>query len=206
MSEAELAPPALDASAMREAVGRVLIGREIVVVEQTRSTNDLVLAAATPDTAEGLVVFAESQTAGRGRHGNHWASAPRKGLWFSILLRPRIALTDSAHLTDWLADGVAKTIASQFQLPAAVKPPNDVYVGDRKVSGVLVEMRAIPNSPHTAIAGVGINVNQRAEDFPEEIRARAGSLAMHTGGPVDRQMLAVALLRDFDRTYAELFG
>jgi BirA family biotin operon repressor/biotin-[acetyl-CoA-carboxylase] ligase len=205
MSEAEFAPPALDATAMREAVGPALIGREIVVVEQTGSTNDL-LAATTADTPEGLVVFAESQTAGRGRHGNRWASAPRKGLWFSILLRPRIRLTDSPRLTEWLADRVAKTIGSQFRLPAAVKPPNDVYVGKRKLAGVLVEMRAIPNASHAAIAGVGINVNQRAEDFPEEIRARAGSLAMHTGCPVDRQMLAVALLRDFDRTYAELFG
>jgi BirA family biotin operon repressor/biotin-[acetyl-CoA-carboxylase] ligase len=127
-------------------------------------------------------------------------------LWFSILLRPRIAVSDSPRLTDWLANRIAATIRSKLELPATVKAPNDVYVGDRKVSGVLVEMRAMPDSPHAAIAGIGINVNQRAEDFPEEIRARAGSVAMCTGMPVDRQTLAIALLHDFDRTYAELFG
>lgn len=206
MSEGDLASATLDANAMQLAVRATLIGREIILVEQTSSTNDYVLAMTTPATPEGLVVFAESQTAGRGRHGNRWASASGKGLWFSILLRPRIALADSPRLTDWLADRVATTIRSQFELPAVVKAPNDVYVGDRKVSGVLVEMRATPDSPHAAIAGIGINVNQRAEDFPEEIRERAGSVAMCTGTPVDRQTLAIALLRDLDRTYAALFG
>ena len=78
-----------------------IIGREIIVLEQTGSTNDAILQVATSDSREGLVLFAEHQTAGRGQRGNRWESAAGKGLWFSILLRPQIQIDDSARLTTW---------------------------------------------------------------------------------------------------------
>lgn len=198
------APDRLIADDLRAGLGDVLLGREIMVVERTSSTNDFMLQIAGPQVDEGFVVFAETQTAGRGQHGNRWASAPRQGLWFSILLRPQIPLADSSRLTTWIAQSLADTIVSELSVRAFVKPPNDVYVGDRKIAGVLVEMRAVEKS-HIAIAGVGINVNQQPEDFPEEVRAHASSLAMIRGGLVQRRDLAVAVLRDLDRTYREAF-
>ncbi len=195
----------LSAEKLRADLGDVVIGNEIIVLEQTTSTNDAVLRLAISETAEGLVVLAEHQTAGRGQRGNRWESAPGKGLWLSILLRPKIDIDQSARLTKWAAETVAHTIEQELTLSAAVKLPNDVYVDGRKVAGVLVEMRAQEQQPYLAVAGIGVNVNHTAEDFPPELRASAGSLAMAAGRPLDRHLLAVALLRSLDRSYAELF-
>jgi BirA family biotin operon repressor/biotin-[acetyl-CoA-carboxylase] ligase len=197
---------ALDAQFLREALGNCIIGREIVVLEETTSTNDAVLQRSTSGAPEGLVVFAERQTAGRGQRDNRWESAAHKGLWLSILLRPKIDIAESVRLSTWAAAVVAETIRSELALTAVVKSPNDVYLGDKKVAGVLVEMRAQESAPHLAIVGIGINVNHTAEDFSAELRTRAISLAMALNRPVDRQQFAVVLLRTLDHAYARIFG
>src|SRR5437016_11308864 len=102
------------------------IGQRIIVLEQTGSTNDAILQVATSDSREGLVLFAEHQTAGRGQRGNRWESAAGKGLWFSILLRPEIQIDDSARLTTWALASIADVIRAEFALEAAIKVPNDV--------------------------------------------------------------------------------
>src|SRR5213080_1745208 len=196
----------LIAEKLRAKLGAVVIGRQIIVLEQTGSTNDAILQVATSDLNEGLVLFAEHQTDGRGQRGNRWQSAARKGLWFSILLRPGIDLASSAQLTAWAAEAISSAIQNEFPLAPRIKPPNDVQIDERKVAGVLVEMRAQKNAPHLAVAGIGVNVNQSREDFPKELQSRAISLAMALGKQVDRQKFAIALLRKLDRTYRELFG
>src|SRR5947208_5616164 len=113
------------------------IGNEIVVIEETPSTNDLAWAAAERGATAGFVVFAERQTKGRGQYGRRWESAPYQGLWFSILLRPAITLRDSPLLTAVLAEAVAAAIAEVTDCRPAIKPPNDIYVSGRKVAGVL---------------------------------------------------------------------
>ena len=209
MRTPKIAKPAptdrLVADELRDALGACTIGREITVVEEAASTNDSVLQRAAFDAPEGLVVFAEGQTAGRGQRGNPWESAAHKGLWFSILLRPRIDIGDSGRLTAWAAEAIAQTIAKEFALTVTVKPPNDICVAEKKIAGVLVEMRAQQNAPHLAICGIGINMNHRPEDFSEELRARAASLAMALDRQVDRQQFAIALLRNLERTYCEIF-
>jgi BirA family transcriptional regulator, biotin operon repressor / biotin---[acetyl-CoA-carboxylase] ligase len=196
----------LSAAKLRADLANVMIGREIVVREEVTSTNDCILQLVADEAPEGLVVFAEHQTAGRGQRGNFWESAAYKGLWFSVLLRPKIDLNDSARLTDWAAKMIAVTIESKFSLSATIKLPNDVYVDGRKVAGVLVEMRAQKQARHIAILGVGVNVNQLPDDFSEKVRESAVSLAMLCPGPLDRHLLAVALLRNLDRTYREIFA
>jgi BirA family biotin operon repressor/biotin-[acetyl-CoA-carboxylase] ligase len=194
----------LSADALRGELGQVTIGREIVVLPETTSTNDSLLQMTSATTLEGLIVFAEHQTAGRGQRGNRWESARGKGLWFSILLRPQIEIDQSAHLTTWASQIVANTIETELSLAAKIKAPNDVLIGEKKVAGVLVEMRAQKDAPHFAIAGIGINVNHRAEDFPDELRPRATSLAMALNREIDREPFAVALLRNLDRTYGDI--
>jgi BirA family biotin operon repressor/biotin-[acetyl-CoA-carboxylase] ligase len=193
----------LDPAQLRRALGDCTIGREIVVLEETTSTNDSVLERASPDVPEGLVIFAEHQTAGRGQRRNRWESAPHMGLWFSILLRPAIDIAESPRLTAWAAEIVAETIGAEFGLSPTIKSPNDVQIYGRKVAGVVVEMRAQANTRHIAIAGIGVNVDHQAEDFPEELRARAISLAMALNREVDRERFAIALLRKLDRSYPE---
>lgn len=193
-----------------------IIGREIIVLEQTSSTNDAILQVACSQGAavssppslvgEGLVLFAEHQTAGRGQHGNRWESAAGKGLWFSILLRPEIPLSDSGRLTIWAIQAISDVIRSELCLEPAIKLPNDVQLSGQKVAGVLVEMRAQNKAPHLAVVGIGINVNQCHDDFPAELQDNAISLAMALGRQVDRQNFAVALLRNLDLTYRERFS
>ena len=185
--------------------GNAVIGREVIVLQRAGSTNDAILEIA-QDSKEGLVLFAEQQTAGRGQRGNRWESPARKGLCFSILLRPKIDINESMGLTAWAAEAVADTIRKEFSLEPTIKLPNDIRIDRRKVAGVLVEMRAQDKAQHLAIIGVGINVNQSREDFPKELQSRAISLAMALDRQVDRQKFATALLRNLDRTYREIFG
>jgi BirA family biotin operon repressor/biotin-[acetyl-CoA-carboxylase] ligase len=109
-------------------------------------------------------------------------------------------------LAEWAARTIATTISKEFALPALVKLPNDVMIAGKKVAGVLIEMRAKKNAPHIAIAGIGVNVNHSLEDFSEELRTRAISLAIALDRQIDRHQFAIALLRNLDRSYCEAFG
>ena len=206
MSRDEVLDRLIDKELRADLGGAVIIGREIIVLGQTGSTNDAILRIARPNSEEGLVLFAEDQTAGRGQRGNRWESTAGKGLWFSILLQPKIDLNNSPQLTAWAAEGISDAIQNEFSLKTTIKLPNDVEIDGRKVAGVLVEMRAQEKAPYLAIAGIGINVNQSLEDFPKELQSRAISLAMALGRQVDRQKFAVAVLRNLDRTYAKRFA
>ena len=206
----------LTADELRAQLHCPVIGQQIMVLEQTGSTNDAILEVTWPQGAavssppsqsnEGLVLFAEHQTAGRGQRGNRWESAAGKGLWFSILLRPKIEINDSARLTIWAIETISDSIRTELSLEASIKLPNDIQLQGRKVAGVLVEMRAQEKAPHLAIVGIGINVNQSMEDFPPELQSRAISLAMALQGRVDRQKFAVAVLRNLERTYRARFA
>ena len=195
---------------MQAALAGAIIGREIIVLERTGSTNDAVLEIAAThglaSTPEGLVVFADHQTEGRGQRGNRWESTAGKGLWFSILLRPHIELAASGQLTIWAIEAVSDVIRIEFGLQPAIKLPNDIQLGGCKVGGVLVEMRAQRNARHIAVIGMGINVNQSRGDFPVDLQDKAISIAMALGRQVDRQRFAVALLRNLDAAYRETFA
>src|ERR1700745_4027072 len=103
MSPAEVFEP-FTAETLRRALGDAFIGRNIVVLQETTSTSEAILQLAVSGNEEGLVVFAEHQTAGRGQRGNRWESAAGKGLCFSILLYPQIALASSPRLTVWAVE------------------------------------------------------------------------------------------------------
>jgi BirA family biotin operon repressor/biotin-[acetyl-CoA-carboxylase] ligase len=205
----------LIADQLKAGLPSALIGREIIVLERTGSTNDAIsqiefprgaAVSSPPSLPEGLVLFAELQTAGRGQRGNRWESTAGKGLWFSILLRPEIQLLDSGRLTIWAIEAISKVIRSELGLNPVIKLPNDVQLYGRKVAGVLVEMRAQDKAPHLAVVGIGINVNQCRDDFPAALQDRAISLAMALGRQVERQNFAVALLRNLDLTYRAKFS
>jgi BirA family biotin operon repressor/biotin-[acetyl-CoA-carboxylase] ligase len=185
----------LIANELRVALAGSGFGNEIVVVEETESTNDLAWKAAERGAAEGFVVFAERQTKGRGQYGRRWESAPYLGLWFSGLLRPAMTLAESPRLTSLLAEAVSIALTAETGLETRIKPPNDIYIGDRKVAGLLVEGRTGKDGSYVAVAGIGINVNQGVDDFPEALRSTAGSLAIATRKKYSRMKLAIALLR-----------
>ena len=180
--------------------------REMVVFAETDSTNDLAMRRGRQGEAGGLAIFAERQTAGRGRFGRAWASASHRGLWFSLLLRPAFPLPLWPRLTTWAAVALADAIEDGLGLAAAIKWPNDVLLGGKKVAGILAESGTDTTGAPFAVVGIGMNVNHEAEDFPAELRARAGSLRMATGRVIDRPAMAAAVLRALDGRFSQIEG
>jgi BirA family transcriptional regulator, biotin operon repressor / biotin---[acetyl-CoA-carboxylase] ligase len=191
----------LQSDRLRAALGQATIGRHIILLEETGSTNDVVREMAGGDWPDGVVVFAEHQTAGRGQRGHTWESAAFKGLCCSVLLRPAIRIDQATTLTTWAAQSVSLVMECTCGLKPTIKLPNDVYLNRRKVAGILVEMIAQPRAPHAAILGIGINVNQTGADFPLHLRDTATSIAIEARCRQDRNALAIALLQQLDRTY-----
>lgn len=171
------------------------------------STNDELLRRADDGAPEGLVVATEEQTAGRGRLGRSWWDAPGRSLLFSLLLRPTIPLARFPLL--WIAMACAVTEAGSEASGStlSVKWPNDVLHEGRKLCGILAEARpGRLGGGHVLVVGTGINVNQRADDFPAELSGRATSLRAAAGDrALDREALLLAVLQRFER-YRALAG
>ena len=185
--------PADIARALGATEGRLGAWRGRVVYHAVvSSTNDLARELAAAGAADGTTVVAGAQTAGRGRQGRRWFSAPDAGLYCSVVLRD----SDTALVT--LAAGVAAAegVRAATGLPVEIKWPNDVvlpaHAGGAKVGGILAEASRLDAAAEAVVVGVGINV--AAVDFPPEIAERAGSLAAALGGPVDRGTVLVELL------------
>jgi len=198
------APDLLHADDLLARLGRTrVIGRDIRVFEKTTSTNDVIEKLARDGVKEGVVVFAESQTRGRGRLGRRWLSPSRKGLWFSVLLRPDLRPEETTRLTVASATAVRRAIEQHTGLKPEIKWPNDIHIGGKKVAGILTELSAELDRVKYVILGIGVDVNVAAADLPE-LRKVATSLQVELGHPVSRAELAVAILRELDSEYARL--
>ncbi|MBU6410212.1 MAG: biotin--[acetyl-CoA-carboxylase] ligase, partial [Verrucomicrobia bacterium] len=184
--------------------GAGVIGRDVRVFEETTSTNDVAEKLARDGAAEGVVIFAESQSRGRGRLGRQWLSPPRQGLWFSILLRPLLRPQETTQLTVMAATALRRAISHETSLEVKIKWPNDILIGGKKVAGILTEMSAELDRVRHVILGIGVDVNQQAGDFPPELRRSATSLRMECGVAVSRAALAAAALRELDADYERL--
>lgn len=169
-------------------------GVSVRVLGETTSSNDEVLRLGESGEPEGTLLFAERQTAGRGRLQRPWDSAPGLGLWFSLLLRLPVNDATIPSLSAFAAVAVVRTLRTLGLGGAGIKAPNDVLVGGKKVAGILIETR--PGSAPFAVAGIGLNVNHREGDFPPELRDRATSLALASGSALDRHRVASLLLRE----------
>ena len=181
-----------------------VIGRDLRVFEQTTSTNDVVEKLARDGVREGVVVFAESQTQGRGRLGRKWVSPAHQGLWFSILLRPDFRPQMATQLTVASATALRRAIELQTGLAPEIKWPNDILLGGKKLAGILTELSAELDRVRYVILGIGVDVNLAATEFPADLRKTATSLRIETGRPVSRSELAVHILRELDRDYARV--
>ena len=181
-----------------------VIGRYIQVFQQTTSTNDVIEKLARDGVKEGAVVLAESQTRGRGRLGRKWMSPPGKGLWFSLLLRPKLRLAETTRLTVTCATALRRAIQSHTGLAAEIKWPNDLLVRGKKLAGILTELRAELDQTKYVIVGIGVDVNLSASDFPSDLRQQATSIKAEAGKVFDRAELAVSLLRELDNDYQRL--
>jgi BirA family transcriptional regulator, biotin operon repressor / biotin---[acetyl-CoA-carboxylase] ligase len=198
-------PDALHADDLLARIGKTkVIGRDIRVFEQTTSTNDVIEKLARDGVKEGVVVFAESQTKGRGRLGRKWISPAHKGLWFSILLRPDLRPQEATQLTVASATALRRAIQLETGLKPEIKWPNDILIGGKKVAGILTELSAELDRVKHVILGIGVDVNLSANEFPAELRKTATSLKIETGDHIPRSELAAAILQALDADYLRI--
>ena len=179
-----------------------LIGREVVYCPETDSTNLRAHELGKAGAAEGTVVLADSQTAGKGRLGRKWCSPPGVNVYASVLVRPPVAPRYASQLTFLSAAAVARAVNEIGGLPVTVKWPNDVLVGGRKVAGLLNELDAETERIHYLVLGIGVNVNMESDQFPEDLRYPATSMKLECGQTISRRDFTRSLLRHLDCLYA----
>lgn len=198
-------PDTLHADDLLARLGRTkVIGRDVRVFQETTSTNDVIEKLARDNVKEGVVVFAESQTKGRGRLGRRWVSPSRKGLWFSVLLRPELRPQETTQLTVAAATGLRRAIQANTGLNAKIKWPNDILINGKKAAGILTELSAELDRVKYIILGIGVDVNLTVAEFPAELRKLATSLKIETGKLIPRADLAVQILRELDHDYSRV--
>jgi BirA family biotin operon repressor/biotin-[acetyl-CoA-carboxylase] ligase len=174
----------------------------ILRFDELESTNTEALNQAKRGADEGLCIVARRQTAGRGRHGRVWFSEKNAGLYFSIVLRPKIETRFLPLITLMTAVAVYETLAT-FHLKPDIKWANDVHVNGKKISGILAETCETPMGL-AVIVGIGINL--KSSDFPPEIANIVASIETETGAVVETEILLENLTANFDEFYRILNG
>ncbi len=152
------------------------------------------------DVDEGTVVVASSQSAGVGRLGRRWYS-PNGGLWFTVILYPRQSATTSTLLTLVAALAVCRGIAKTTGLQPTIRWPNDVYLQDRKVAGILAEMDVVGDTVTRSLVGVGVNANFNLDMLPPDMKDKATTLLHEIGSEVDLEQLLANILTEFGKLY-----
>jgi BirA family biotin operon repressor/biotin-[acetyl-CoA-carboxylase] ligase len=194
-SYGDLNRPPLDGRRITQALQRTSeLWRELYVVARTGSTNTDLVARAAAGEAEGFVLAAEEQDAGRGRLDRVWTAPPRSALTFSVLLRPPLAPSSLPLLPLLAGLAIVDALADRYAVPAVLKWPNDVLARDRKIAGVLAE-----TVDDAVVIGIGLNVLQKTGELPVDT---AVALAALTDEPVDRSIVLLAVLRAFEARYA----
>ena len=172
--------------------------RNLIVLDSIDSTNNYAkqLAGSVPC---GTVIIADHQTAGRGRMGRSFSSPKGMGLYCSVIYQPRFSMDKLPLLTVFAAEAARRAVLDVCGIDAGIKWINDLVYGGRKLCGILTELTfSSSGQPDHAIVGIGINCNQLAEDFPDDIRDMAVSLRQILNRKIDRAELATALLRQLD--------
>ncbi len=194
---------ALKTDYVRKKLASTGIFNHIVYLETTTSTSDVARALPCIQDKHGTLIVAEEQTAGRGRKKNRWFSPKGKGLYFTLVLNPP-EMSNVQLIT--LAAGVALTEAMENTcgLATKLKWPNDVYVRDRKLAGILTEAISRGKKLLAILVGIGINVNHEKGDLAEEIRNVSTSLKIAANKTVSREELLVNVLKSLDLAYRKL--
>lgn len=196
-------PNILSEEEVREKLHTATIGRRLVCLSETVSTNVDAFRLAEEGAVEGTVVISEAQSVGKGRMGRIWCSPPGINLYCSVVLRPTVMPYQAPQLTFLSAVAVARAIELTTALKPEIKWPNDVLIGGRKVAGLLNEMSAETDGINFVILGIGVNLNMTATQFPVDLRTPATSLLLEMGHAVSRSHFASAMLNELDRLYGD---
>lgn len=186
---------------IKNQLNNYLLEYRINYIASLNSTNEFIKSNY-KNGPEGLVVIAGEQTEGRGRKGNDWHSPKEEGLYFSILLKPEIFIEYSSYLTVISALALYNVLKNDY--PVSIKWPNDIYLHNKKIAGILVESNCYHDKIKRAILGVGCNTN--ISEFPPILKKKATSLAIYKGKSIIDQELVVDYLNEFELLYAELLN
>ena len=178
-------------------------GRSFRYYDEIESTNAEAKSLANGGAPEGTVVIAECQTAGRGRLGRRWTSPAGKGILFSVILRPSRPMSDAHLLTLVAAAAAVEAIEQSLSVSMQIKWPNDLFVTDRKVGGILMEVAGEQDEVEWVVVGIGLNVNTEYSELPVALRRSATSLKMVSGEAVDRSDLLASLVLALEKHYVE---
>ncbi|MCX7822701.1 MAG: biotin--[acetyl-CoA-carboxylase] ligase [Syntrophobacterales bacterium] len=178
-------------------------GRKYIYHEEVDSTNTVATKLAMDGAPHGTLVVAESQTAGRGRLGRSWMSLPRKGLYFSFILRPPLEPRSAFQLTLLTALALLETLRGLYGFPVMLKWPNDIVLGEKKLAGILAESHMEPQRLKFVVIGVGVNVFHRKEDFTGEFRYSPTSILIELQDriPIRRQDILCSFGKRFEEYY-----
>ena len=179
-------------------------GHPLHYLEECPSTQPIAHKLAQENAADGTIVICEEQTAGKGRLSRVWKSSKGKGIWMSVIIRPDIPPIKAPQFTLIAAVAVTRAIEDVANVRAEIKWPNDLLINGKKCTGILTELQADIDRVQAIILGIGVNVNQDVEDFPEEIQHIATSIKMVSGRHVDRGQLVARILHHLE-IYTDLY-
>jgi len=179
------------------------IGKKIRYLENTPSTiwvGKQMCSEGDVGRMHGMVIIAEEQTGGIGRMGRAWAS-PSGGIWITVVLKPRVPIDHVFMITMAGSIAVARAIRKEFDIGALIKWPNDIYIGNKKVAGLLLELAAEADTVHYCLLGIGIDVNVTLSQFSPSLQKDITSISAEVGHEVDRASLLARILKEFESHY-----
>ncbi|MGB7787860.1 biotin--[acetyl-CoA-carboxylase] ligase [Methanoregula sp.] len=180
-----------------------VIGKKMRYIENTPSTiwiGKQLTSEGDVEKMHGMVIIAEEQTGGVGRMGRAWVS-PSGGIWITIVLKPHVPVDHIFMITMAGSIAVARAIRNEFDIGALIKWPNDVFIGNKKVAGLLLELSAEADVVHHCLLSIGIDVNVPISDFSPELQDRITSISAEMGHEVDRASFLARILKEFESRY-----
>ncbi len=195
-------PDTLISSEVSAGLDTDVVGRNIVFLPETDSTNTQARQLAQEGAEDGTVVIADRQSRGKGRMGRFWVSPSGVNLYLSIILRPEIELRHATQMTFLTAVAVAEAIESVGDFTPHLKWPNDVLLNGRKIAGLLNELNAETEQIHFMVLGIGVNLNMEQDQFPSDLRSPATSLLVEGGKKISRLEFTRLLLKKIDKLYS----
>lgn len=197
----------LDEALLKSALSGCSFVNKIVAFREIDSTNDYLKKLCIDESPpEGTLVYAEKQIRGRGRYGRKWDSPKGNGLWFSCLFRPQSSCRGELEWTRMGVSACQRAVYDLFGIRPDIKWPNDLYIDDKKLGGVLTEPALRGDTIQRVLMGIGMNVNQTEQDFHPSIQNRAISLKMALNREIDRLRVLVQIIRMLEKDYLHASG
>jgi BirA family biotin operon repressor/biotin-[acetyl-CoA-carboxylase] ligase len=184
------------------------IGKKIRYLENTPSTiwvGKQMCSEGDVGKMHGMVIIAEEQTGGIGRMGRAWVS-PSGGIWITVVLKPRVPIDHIFMITMAGSIAIARAIRKEFDLGALIKWPNDIFIGNKKVAGLLLELSADADAVHYCLLSIGIDVNVPLNQFSPALQKDITSISAEVGHEVDRASFLARILKEFESRYLLIEG